>query len=86
MNHTQQVEEITGEKIRDSLSFIDKLNGKEIVELENAIDDAITTLISDTERLEREKVIGNIGAKLLARHTPQNILDAYFDVANEELE
>lgn len=33
-----------------------------------------------------EKVIGEIGAKLLARHSPQIVLDAYFDVANEVIE
>lgn len=32
----------TGETVRDSLSFIEKLTGKEIVELENAIDEALT--------------------------------------------
>ncbi len=33
-----------------------------------------------------EDAVGNIGAKLLARHSPQAILDAYFDAANEVLE
>ena len=32
------------------------------------------------------ETVGNIGAKLLARHSPQAVLDAYFDAANEELE
>lgn len=32
------------------------------------------------------EVVGKIGAKLLARHSPQIVLDSYFDVANEELE
>ncbi len=31
-------------------------------------------------------VVGNIGAGLLAQHSPQVVLDAYFDVANKELE
>lgn len=35
---------------------------------------------------ERRGAIGNIGAKLLARHSPQAVLDAYFEAANEELE
>jgi len=34
----------------------------------------------------RSEAVGNIGAKLLARQSPQAVLDAYFDVANEELE
>lgn len=34
----------------------------------------------------RAEVVGKIGAKLLARHSPQIVLDAYFDIANEELE
>lgn len=39
---------------------------------------------------EREEIVkntvGEIGAKLLAKHSPQAILDAYFDAANEVLE
>jgi hypothetical protein len=31
-------------------------------------------------------VVGEIGAKLLAKHSSQAILDAYFDAANEVLE
>ena len=43
------------------------------------------TLTSIADQSKRE-VIGEIGAKLLAKHSPQIVLDAYFDVANEELE
>lgn len=45
-----------------------------------------------TEEYERgygagkREVIGKIGAKLLAKHSAQAILDAYFEAANEELE
>lgn len=42
--------------------------------------------ISEARADERRKVIGSIGAELLARHSPQTMLDAYFEVANEELE
>jgi hypothetical protein len=34
----------------------------------------------------RKEAIGEIGAKLLAKHSPQAVLDAYFDAANEVLE
>lgn len=34
----------------------------------------------------RKEVVGSIGAKLLANHSPQAVLDAYFEVANDELE
>lgn len=37
------------------------------------------------EEMARE-IVGEIGAKLLAKHSPQSILDAYFDAANELLE
>lgn len=41
----------------------------------------------DRERVERiAGLVGEIGAKLLARHSPQTVLDAYFDAANEVLE
>lgn len=50
MNTHQQP---SGETVRDSLSFIEKLNSKEIVELENAIDDALT---SHSEAM-RERVL-----------------------------
>lgn len=43
MTHPHPSTDVTGEKVRDTLSFIEKLNGKEIVELENAIDEALTT-------------------------------------------
>ena len=33
-----------------------------------------------------EATIGKIGAELLARHSSQVVIDAYFDVANDELE
>lgn len=36
--------------------------------------------------LSNAELVGRIGAKLLARHSPQIVLDAYFDAANEELE
>ena len=32
-----------------------------------------------------EETVGKIGARLLAKHSPQAVLDAYFDAANEEL-
>jgi hypothetical protein len=35
---------------------------------------------------DRRDVIGKIGARLLAKHSSQAVLDAYFDAANEELE
>ena len=46
----------------------------------------ITSLITRIKSEERADVIGKIGAMLLARHSPQIVLDAYFDAANEELE
>ena len=43
--------------------------------------------VKDFVRSELEKAykecIGEIGAKLLAKHSPQVVLDAYFDAANE---
>lgn len=51
---------ITGEKIRDSLSFIKKLDGKEIVELENAIDEALLK----TERQKRDEMTPRKGTTL----------------------
>lgn len=44
-----------------------------------------TALTSSYEQGVRDAV-GNIGAGLLAQHSPQAVLDAYFDVANKELE
>lgn len=41
----------------------------------------------EEERKERDgDIIGKIGALLLAKNSPQTILDAYFDAANEVLE
>lgn len=37
------------------------------------------------EKREKE-IVGEIGARLLAKHSPQIVLDTYFDVANELLE
>lgn len=42
-------------------------------------------LSTHTETIKRE-VIGKIGAQLLARHSPQIVIDAYFGVANEQIE
>lgn len=42
------------------------------------ISQAIKEAVGDT--------IGEIGAKLLAKHSPQVVLDAYFDSANEVME
>lgn len=50
----------------------------------------ISELLAQARQEEREKtandVVGEIGAQLLAKHSSQDILDAYFEVANEELE
>jgi DNA-binding cell septation regulator SpoVG len=40
----------------------------------------------DIQKEVTKDVIGNLGAKLLAKHSSQAVLDAYFEVANEELE
>ena len=57
---------VTGEKVRDSLTFIEKLNGKEIVELENAIDEALSS--HDTYWKERVRV-------LVSKNTGQDEFD-----------
>lgn len=44
--------------------------------------DQIPALLGEAE----ESTIGKIGAKLLAKHSPQAVIDAYFDAANEILE
>lgn len=49
------------------------------------IDAVFSLLLSHRTALKKE-VIGTIGAKLLDRRSPQIVLDAYFEVANEELE
>ncbi len=46
----------------------------------------IRSLLHAKEGELREDIIGTIGAKLLARHSSQDVLDAYFEAANEELE
>ena len=42
--------------------------------------------LSSYEKEIAGEVVGEIGAELLARHSPQAVLDVYFDVANKELE
>lgn len=42
-------------------------------------------LSSALDTIERETV-GVIGAKLLEQHSPQAVLDAYFNIANEILD
>jgi putative hemolysin len=43
--------------------------------------------LTPSQKLEMEmEIIGKIGARLLAKHSPQAVLDAYFDAANEVLE
>lgn len=46
----------------------------------------IQSLLSRQRAELVEGIIGEIGAKLLAKHSPQIVLDAYFNVANEILE
>jgi uncharacterized membrane-anchored protein YjiN (DUF445 family) len=46
----------------------------------------ILAAVREAVKRERGDVIGKIGASLLAKHSHQAILDAYFDSANEILE
>lgn len=57
-----------------------------VIQNDYSIKSFIKSLLSHQLEEVRTDTIGNIGAKLLARHSPQIVLDAYFDVANEELE
>ena len=46
----------------------------------------IATILEEATKEAVGGAIGDIGAKLLAKHSPQAVLDAYFDSANEVLE
>jgi hypothetical protein len=48
--------------------------------------DFLDSIIDKTVQQTEERIVGVIGARLLAKHSPQIVLDAYFDVANELLE
>lgn len=57
MTTPKRSNEWTGEKVRDTLSFIEKLTGKEIVELEDAIDIALTEKDAEMEKALEAKAI-----------------------------
>lgn len=46
----------------------------------------IATILEEATKETVGDTIGKIGAKLLAKHSSQAILDAYFDLANEVME
>lgn len=58
----------TGETVRDSLSFIEKLNGKEIVELENAIDEVLTELLKETYTTAKRETLREVREILTKEH------------------
>lgn len=61
----------------------DRMDEDEVVEY------VLSLLDEEVEKArgeEKNDVVAEIGAKLLAKHSSQAILDAYFDSANEVLE
>lgn len=88
MTHKDSIEEQV-ERISDMIAVIfmphDQAHAHSLIN-KQTIRKALEAAEARGREEERKAVIGNIGAELLRRQSPQPILDAYFDVANEELE